>query len=228
MPSRKSSPLKRKTAKIADVLQGFMGDYKWRRRRNPLDQLIATILSQNTSDLNSGRAYRSLRERFPKWEDILAADVKDIADAIRAGGLADRKSRCIKETLSWIKATYGRLNIDFICKMEPEEVYETLCQIKGIGVKTVSVVLAFACGKDVFPVDTHVNRICDRLGLVPPNSSPEKTFRLMQGLFPKGRGIPFHVNMIDFGREVCKSQNPKCHQCPLTRYCQYYKEILAT
>ena len=223
-PEKRSSS-KRKTARISDILQDAMGEYKWGGRGNPLDHLIATILSQNTSDLNSGRAFNSLREKFPTWGDALNANVKDIADAIRSGGLADSKSRSIKEALTWIKETYGRLNIDFICKMEPEEAYETFCQIKGIGVKTVSIVLAFACGVDVFPVDTHVNRVCDRLGLVPPGSTPEKTFRTMQGLVPEGRGISLHANMISFGRKVCHSRSPKCNECPLTRHCRYYKEL---
>ena len=224
MSARNSSSLRRKTTRIANILQDLMGEYRWRKRQNPLDNLIATILSQNTSDLNSGRAYDSLRKRFPNWEDVLAANVKEVADAIRSGGLAHSKSRSIKETLAWIKKTYGRLNIDFICKMKPEEAYETFCQIKGVGVKTVSIVLAFACGVDVFPVDTHVNRVCDRLGLVPSGSSPEKTFRTMQGLVPEGRGISLHANMISFGRKVCHSRKPKCHECLLIRHCRYYKE----
>jgi endonuclease-3 len=153
------------------------------------------------------------------------ADVKDIADAIRPAGLGNQKSRRIQYILRWIYEHYGDLNLDFICAMEPQEVMETFCQLKGIGVKTMSVVLMFSCGVDIFPVDTHVHRLCRRIGLVPSDTkSPEKTFYLMQDSVPQGKAFSFHINLITHGRTICKARKPLCEQCPLTEVCDYYAE----
>ena len=112
-----------------------------------------------------------------------------------------------------------------MCEKDPEWVEETFTQVKGIGVKTINVVLSFACNADRFPVDTHINRICARLGLVPENSSPEKTYKLMADIFPRGKAYSFHINIITHGRQTCKARNPLCAECNLRRLCVYYKKI---
>jgi endonuclease-3 len=183
--------------------------------------MIWTILSQNTNDVLSERAYRSLRKSFPRWEMLLAAPPKKIASAIRVGGLANQKSRNIKDLLKWVKKTYGRLNLDAICEMTPAEAVETFTARRGIGLKTVYVTLMFACGKDVFPVDTHVYRIVRRLGLAPEKASRDKVTALMQLIVPKGEALPLHLNLIRFGREVCDARKPRCWDCNLVDLCLF-------
>ncbi len=216
-----SVPENEKVKKIIDALERKFGIPELEGRSDPLGTLIGTILSQNTNDTNSDRAYSSLREKFPEWEDLLDADPKDIADAIRVGGLANQKAITIKEVLRWIKDTYGKLNLDFICDMDTEEVIRTFTSLKGIGPKTVNVMLLFACGRDVFPVDTHIHRVSGRLGLIPPKTSREKAHELMAKTVPEGKSYSFHINLINFGRTVCGAQNPKCHICPLFDDCTY-------
>lgn len=215
--------LKEKTAKVTQILEKTMGVPQRTNPLDPLENLIVTILSQNTNDRNRDTAYQRLKYRFPNWEAVINADVKEIADAIRPAGLSNQKSRRIQEILRWIHARYGALNLDFICNMDPREVMDTFCKLKGIGVKTMSVVLAFSCGVDIFPVDTHVHRLCRRIGLVSPDTkSPEKTFYLMQTRVPQGKAFSFHLNLIKHGRTICKARKPLCEQCSLTEVCDYY------
>ena len=214
-----------KTRRIMEVLEAVQGVPEPRRPEPPLDALIHTILSQNTNDRNSGRAYESLRTRFPRWEDVLHADPAQIADAIRVGGLAAQKSVRIRDLLAWVKERYGELNLDIVCDMEIEEVFDTLCALPGIGPKTVSVTLLFACGKDVFPVDTHIHRVTRRLGLIPSNCSADKAHILMAELVPPGKSYSFHLNLIRFGREICHARTHECDRCPLPEYCPYWAEL---
>lgn len=218
--------IKAKLQKINDILEAEFGIPEREGDDNPLDVLIHTVLSQNTNDTNSERAYNNLRERFQTWEDLLKADVNDIAEVIRVGGLAKQKSIRIKELLSWIKDIYGELNIDFVCDMEPSDVIEIFTKLKGIGLKTVNVMLCFACGKDVFPVDTHIFRVSKRLALIPNNATPEKAHMIMGQIFPKGKAYSLHVNMITFGREICHAQKPECKRCPLIEYCIAWQEFI--
>lgn len=222
--SRAARPLKELQAKTREVHRRLcrrFGRPRRERREDPLESMVWTILSQNTNDVLSERAYRSLRKTFPRWETMLAAPTAKIARAIRIGGLANQKSRTIKSLLKWSRRTYGRLNLDAMRKMSPAEAVETFTRIRGIGLKTVYVTLMFACGRDVFPVDTHIYRIVRRLALVSEKSSRDKTAERMQPIVPKGEALPFHLNLIRFGREVCKAQNPRCYDCPLVDLCFY-------
>jgi endonuclease III len=188
----------------------------------PLDNLMLTLLSQNTNDRNRDVAYQRLRQRFPTWEAVLAAPVEQVADAIRPAGLANQKSQRMQAILRWIQTTYGALNLDCLCDMDPQDAMQTFCQLKGIGVKTMAVVLTFSCGKDIFPVDTHVHRLCKRIGLVPPDTpSAEKTFALMQPLVPAGKAFSFHINLITHGRTICLARKPACDRCSLREMCDY-------
>lgn len=218
--------LKKKVKEINDILETELGIPERFGERNPLDSLVHTILSQNTNDINSGRAYSNLRAQFLSWEDVLNADVQEIADTIRVGGLANQKSATIKDALAWIKDTYGELNIDFVCDMEPAEAIEMLTKLKGVGLKTVHVMLSFACGKDVFPVDTHILRISKRLDIVPARASADKAHEVWEQLFPSGKAFSLHVNLIEFGRLICHSRNPECSGCPLMEHCIAWPEFL--
>lgn len=213
--------LRAKTLRVAKKLETFLGVPKQAKRLpKPLDMLIATILSQNTNDKNSHRAYTLLRQRFPTWEEVVHAPLRSIKSAIRVGGMANQKSVRIKETLEAINSLYGSYDLAGLNKKPDQSIIEELISLNGVGVKTASCVLLFSLRRDVFPVDTHVHRICNRLGLV-RSQTPDKTFEMMRQLVPKGRGYSFHTNLIRFGRKVCRSQNPGCAVCPVYDECTF-------
>lgn len=212
-----------KAAKIIKVLEAEFGIPQRKSVLDPISNLILTVLSQNTNDKNRDRAYQRLKERFPTWEQVMFANVKEIEEAIRPGGLAQQKSERIQNILKWIHEEYGSFNLDFLCTMNPEQAIEKFCQLKGIGVKTISVVLMFSCGVDIFPVDTHVHRICRLVGLVPEKVSAEKTFWLMQPVVPKGKSFSLHMNFLKLGRTICLARRPRCEQCPINNLCNYYQ-----
>ena len=220
-----SKRLRDKAVKIDLLLEKVYGIPKPGKNVNVLDELILTLLSHNTNDVNRDKGYNRLRELYPTWEIVRKTPRKDVEDAIRVAGLAPAKSGYIKDTLDFITDNWGKLDIDWVCDKDPQWVEDTFTQVKGIGVKTINVVLSFACNADRFPVDTHINRICVRLGFVPENSSPEKTYKLMADIFPKGKAYSFHINIIDHGRQTCKARNPLCDECNLRRHCVYYKNI---
>ncbi len=187
----------------------------------PLDMLIATILSQNTNDRNSHRAYTELRRRFPSWKKLADAPIGSIADAIRSGGMANQKSIRIKQTLKTIKQRFGSHSLNSIRQMSDERVIAELTTLDGVGFKTAACVLLFSLGRDVFPVDTHVHRLCTRLGLNGGSRSPDETYHSMKQIVPRGRGYSLHTNLIRFGRLICKSTNPICGACALFSECRY-------
>jgi endonuclease-3 len=206
---------------IVKALEKHFGVPEWSGKEDPLDGLILTVLSQSTNDRNRDTAYRALRERFSTWEDVMESSTKEIAEAIRPAGLSNQKSVRIKDILKWIHTTYGSLNLDFLCTMDTEEVFDTFIKLKGVGVKTISVVLMFHCGVDIFPVDTHVHRLCRRIGLVPDNSTAEKTHYLMQPDVPNGKSYSLHMNFLKLGRTICQARTPKCDICPIKSHCNY-------
>ena len=211
-----------RVASMVRSLEREFGEPQLRTRPDPLSCLISTILSQNTNDRNRDMALSRLRQRFPTWEEVARATPREIAEAIKVGGLANQKSQRIKDILQWIEQTQGRLSLDFVCSMSLPQAMETLGRLKGVGLKTISVVLLFACGKDVFPVDTHIARICRRTGLVPPNATAEKIFHHMKELVPPGRSLSFHLNLIKLGRSICQARSPLCPRCHINGYCDYW------
>lgn len=215
--------LKQRTQKISDALEKLYGIPEREANVNVLDCLIRTILSQNTNDVNRDKGFTALQERFPTWEEVRKADVEEIGESIRIAGLHVQKSRTIKNFLTWLKANRGKLDLEFICGMESSDAIQFLCQHKGIGIKTASVTLTFACGHEVFPVDTHVIRISRRLGLVPSTCTAEKAHEVMPQIVPVGKSLPFHMNLITFGRKICHARKPECDKCPFTTHCLYFK-----
>jgi endonuclease-3 len=184
----------------------------------PLETLIGTLLSQNTNDQNSYRAWVNLRRKYPAWEDVASAPLKSVAAAIKVGGLKNQKAKRIKEILHHVKREWGAYSLNALRRKTDDEVMDYLLAMKGIGEKTAACVLVISLNRDVFPVDTHIHRICNRLGLVATKSADE-TFRAMKELVPERKAYSFHVNLIQFGREVCKSARPQCMQCPLFDEC---------
>ncbi|MBN1634730.1 MAG: endonuclease III [Ignavibacteria bacterium] len=185
-----------------------------------LDTLIATKLSQNTTDKTSYIAYKNLKKKYKNWGALTNASLREIKEQIKVCGMADTKSKDIKNMLNNMKKNYGTLNLDFLKKYKTEKIYDELLQYKGIGVKTVSCVLAFSMGRKVFPVDTHIHRVLNRLGIV-KTKSPEDTFEKSEALIPGRKKISFHRNLIKFGREICKAVRPLCGLCVLYDYCEF-------
>ena len=214
--------LKAKVRKITLVLEKQYGVPRRGRSGDPLDILIETILSQNTNDQNRDRAYRRLKSRFPHWGDVLKGRTRSIVSAIRPAGLAEQKARRIHEILRWIKKREGRLSLLFLEKMDDEEITKTMGGLKGIGPKTLHCLLLFGLGKEAFPVDTHILRIGKRLGFIPKRMDAEKAHRWMAPLVPKGKSLSLHLNLIRFGRSVCKAKNPSCHACFVRDRCLYH------
>jgi len=190
-----------------------------RRRDNPLDTLIHTILSQNTSDVNSDRAYAALRQRFRDWADVHRAPLRVLISAIRSGGLANIKAVRIKALLEDIWAEQGHFDLSFLRDLSDEEVRAYLARFKGIGSKTIACVLLFGMGRPAFPVDTHVFRVSRRLGLVDGWLSPEKAQESLEPRIPPGERYTLHLHLVRHGREVCKAQRPLCGSCVLARVC---------
>ncbi|HID11977.1 MAG TPA: endonuclease III [Candidatus Latescibacteria bacterium] len=207
-----------KLLRISRTLEGVYGVPRWAGPRDPLEILVRAILSQNTNDINSGRAYRNLRERFPTWEDVAEAPVEEVAEAIRVGGLSGIKAGRIQGVLRWARGKFGGFRLP-VREMDVDKAMALLCGLEGVGIKTASVVLLFACGRDVFPVDTHIHRVCTRLGLLPPRTSPEEAHRTLGEMVPEGKSYPLHLNLIHFGREICHAQRPECGRCPLWDKC---------
>jgi len=206
---------------IVQNLENTFGEPKLKRKSDPLSMRINIILSQATSDANSDRTFRNVKKRFTNWENVLAADESEIADAIRLGGLANQKAKVIKNLLSQIKEIRGTVSLKFIEKMSNDEARDFLLNFRGIGPKTVACTLLFACHKEVFPIDTHIFRILKRMGILPEKITDTKAHRLLDDLAPTGKFYSLHVNLIRLGRNICRPRDPLCEQCPLIEYCDY-------
>lgn len=191
---------------------------------DPLDLLIATILSQNTNDNNSYKAFRTLKDRYKSWEQLLDVKRTSIEKLIRIAGLAKQKSFAIKNLIANL-GTKGKVNLNFIRDYDNEKAIELLTSFKGIGVKTASCVLLFALDRNVCPVDTHVHRTTNRIGIVSAKT-PDKTFYVLNKNFPDGIAHSFHTNLIRLGREICKPAKPNCGVCPLIDICKYPQKNL--
>lgn len=205
--------------KITLLLEKTYGIPKKESRVDPLDILIQTILSQNTSDLNRDMAYKRMKTQFRRWEDVLEAKTKALVSAIRSGGLANQKSIRIREVLRWIKKYYGRLSLAPLQKMDSEEIKKTIGRLKGIGPKTVNCLLLFGLGREAFPVDTHILRVGKRFGFIPRRMDAEEAHQWMIPLVPRRKSLSLHLNLIRFGRSLCKPRNPDCYSCFLTEEC---------
>jgi endonuclease-3 len=210
-----------RTSAVTTLLERFQGEPRWEGPSDPLDSLVRTLLSQSTNDNNRDLAYGRLRRGFHTWREVMEAPRAAVAEAIRPAGLSNQKSERLIAMLRWIEAEFGELNLGFLHEMPIDEAFKRFTRVKGIGVKTVAVVLMFACGRDVFPVDTHVHRIVRRLGLVPDKADAVKTFELMAPLVPPGKSYSLHMNLLRFGRTVCTARKPKCLECSLYDLCKW-------
>ena len=224
-PLEAASPRKTVEAMVGLLERAFGGEAWDRRRRppDPLDSLMRTILSQNTTDENRDRAYEALKAKLPTWEAVMEAPPEAVKEAIRVAGLANQKGPAMQSVLRWLHSERGELNLDFIGDLPEEEAVRVLTRHRGVGIKTASIVLAFACNKDLCAVDTHVHRILRRVGIVAEGCGREKAHLELAPLIPKGKARSFHVNLIDFGKTVCTARQPACDSCPIVTMCRYYE-----
>ena len=213
------SPETTRVTQVLRLLRKEYGPRKWQPGRDPLSSLIATVLSQNTSDVNSHRAFAALVNRFGSWESVATADVSELAEAIRAGGLADIKAKRIKLILHEIKEKQGSLDLSFLDNVGLAEAKAWLRQLPGVGPKTAGCVLLFSLGKPAMPVDTHVYRVAKRLGLIGARASVEKAHEILESLVPPKNVYEFHILMVEHGRRACKAQRPRCTVCVLRALC---------
>ncbi len=202
-------------------LMQFYGEPVWRNPLPPIDELISTILSQNTNDRNRDIAFERLKEKFKRWEELPDANVSEVISAIQIAGLANQKGPRIQQVLREILSERGNLNLNFLSDLPVEEAKNWLMRFKGVGPKTASIVLQFSLGKPAFPVDTHIYRITGRLGLRPEKMTVEDAHHYMESLFPPESYYACHLNIIRLGREICHARKPDCNNCPLIYICNY-------
>ena len=220
------SNLPAKIRTISIKLEKVYGKKRWKVHSDPLSELIATILSQNTSDINSHRAFLNIKSRFKTWDRVRKAKAKQIADTIRSGGLADIKAKRIKVILQQIFEENGKLNLNILKRWSTEKIRKYLGRFNGVGEKTIACVLLFSLKRPSLPVDTHVLRVSKRLGLVPQKVNARKAELILEELVPSGWVYQFHLNLIDHGRKICKATNPLCRECVLLEICGYGKKRL--
>jgi endonuclease-3 len=209
---------------VHERLIDLYGEPRWRPHLDPISELVSTILSQNTNDVNRDRAFRRLRERFPTWEAVRDADLQAVKDAIRVSGLANHKGPAIQRALAHITARHGELGLDFLKDMPVAEAKAWLTAINGVGPKTAAIVLLFSLGRPAFPVDTHVHRVTRRLGLIGPKVNRERAHVLLESTLPEKIYYAFHLNVIRHGREVCAAREPRCEVCALQDMCDDYAQ----
>jgi len=184
-----------------------------------MSELVLTILSQNTSDTNSGRAFMRLRQRFASWEELLATDPDDIIQAIQSGGLARIKAPRIKAILEEVWARQASFDLMFLKDLPMDEAKAWLRSLPGVGPKTAACVLMFALGRPALPVDTHVYRVAQRLGLVPAKAGAAEAHDILEAILEPAEVYPFHISLIKHGRRLCRAQRPLCERCPLLVGC---------
>ncbi len=226
MSSRTANPKKRTRAKaqlspaeIVRRLSARYGEPVWRPHGDPMAELVLTILSQNTSDTNSGRAFMRLVRRFPDWRRLMEAPVSEIEREIAVGGLARQKAPRIKASLEAVWAARGSFDLEFLRELPLDEAKSWLREMKGVGPKTAACVLMFSFGRPALPVDTHVHRVAQRLGLVPERTTAEQAHDILEAMLEPELVFPFHIMLIKHGRRLCRAQRPLCEQCPLLDGC---------
>ena len=210
---------------VHQQLIDFYGFPQWRDPLPPIDELVSTILSQNTNDTNRDRAFQALKSRFPTWEEVRDADTSLVIETIRPAGLANQKGPRIQNILQEITRQRGGLDLSFLNEMSTDEARNWLMQFKGVGPKTAAIVLQFSLEKPAFPVDTHIYRVTGRLGIRPEKMNADQAHDFLAGLLPPETYYAAHLNLIRLGREICHARKPDCPRCPLQDFCDYYANL---
>ncbi|HUF52544.1 MAG TPA: endonuclease III [Dehalococcoidia bacterium] len=225
MPRHKAPPTLT-PEEIVRRLSALYGEPVWRPHGDPMTELVLTILSQNTTDTNSGRAFMGLRARFPTWNALAEAPTEEIERAIAVGGLAKQKAPRIKASLNAVRERVGSWDLGFLRDMPLDEAKAWLRELNGVGPKTAACVLMFALGMPALPVDTHVHRVAGRLGLVPPGTTPEKSHDILEHNLHPALVYALHISLIKHGRRLCRAQRPLCERCPLLDGCPAGQALL--
>ncbi|MFN2303342.1 MAG: endonuclease III domain-containing protein [Anaerolineales bacterium] len=211
--------------RIQNIRQELIEAYGMPISRDPLppvDELVSTILSQNTNDDNRDAAFQNLKSSFKDWEDVMNADTDAIIEAIRTAGLANQKGPRIQQALKDIADhNDGDINLAFLRDLPKEQARHWLMERKGVGPKTVAIVLLFALGIPAFPVDTHIYRVTGRLGIRPKDLSVQKTHTYLEERIPQDAFYDLHLNLIRLGRQVCGARKWQCYRCPVENLCEF-------
>jgi endonuclease III len=212
---------KKRALKVHQTLLEAFGEPIWRNPLPAIDELVSTILSQNTNDINRDKAFDSLRAQFPTWEVVRDAPAQAVIEAVRVAGLANQKGPRIQQVLREITAECGSLDLSFLADWEVEKARAWLTKFNGVGPKTAAIVLCFSLGKPAFPVDTHVYRVSGRIGLRPEKMNVEQAHAHLEALFPPETYYAAHLNIIRLGREICQARKPNCPACPINHLCNF-------
>lgn len=214
-----------KAQSIADSLVGHYGEPRWQRGEDPVDTLIGTILSANTNDVNSGRAFDQLQAAFDHdWGQARTAPLDEIKAAIRPAGMYNQKAPHLVATLEKLWRDRGEYNLDFLSDLPVADALDYLQTFPGVGHKTASIVLLFCFNRGAFPVDTHVQRISRRLGVSGRNAATLAVKQKWEALLPAECFYALHLNLIRLGREICQAREARCALCPLQPLCDYYNQ----
>jgi len=218
--------LAKRALRVHQLLLDHYGQPTWRSPLPAIDELVSTILSQNTNDTNRDRAFGLLRTALPTWESVRDAPTDVVVNAIRPAGLANQKGPRIQQVLRAITEERGSLDLEFLRGMPTEEARAWLTRFNGVGPKTAAIVLQFSLGKPAFPVDTHIYRVTGRLGLRPEKMPVEEAHSHFEKILPPETYYAAHLNLIRHGREVCGARQPRCDKCILRRNCNYYTNVV--
>jgi len=213
--------LKTRAIAIHKKLIKVFGEPIWRTPLPAIDELVSTILSQNTNDVNRDRGFNALRAKFSTWEEVRDANVEDVIAAIKPAGLANQKGPRIQQVLRAISEERGALNLDFLAGLPVEEARAWLTKFNGVGPKTAAIVLCFSLNMPAFPVDTHIYRVSGRIGLRPEKMTVEQAHPYLESVFPPETYYAAHLNIIRLGREICGARKPNCPQCPIRELCDF-------
>lgn len=208
-------------AQVQERLRHRFGTPPWHVEFPAVDELVCTILSQNTNDINRDKAFQALKERYPDWESVRDADPAELQYVIRIAGLANQKGPNIQAALRGITEERGEIDLDWLKEKDPEEARDWLVKLRGVGPKTAAIVMVFSLGMPAFPVDTHIYRVTGRIGLRPQDLDVSKTHAYMEQIADPRDFGSLHLNLIDLGREICQARKPKCPICPISDLCQF-------
>ena len=211
---------------VQPALAQYYGELFWKQNLDPLSELVLTILSQHTNDNNRDRAFATMKSRYPTWEEVVEVPPEELADSIRVGGLGNIKAPRIQTVLRQIWQERGSWDLSFLTTMPVEEAKAWLSKFNGVGPKTAACVLMFGCGTPVFPVDTHIYRVSQRIGLIDARTNAEKAHAVLEGMVVPEKRYTFHINLIQHGRKICKAQRPLCELCPVREWCNYYNSLV--
>ena len=215
------SSLAHRALKIHEKLLEVFGEPIWRNPLPPVDELVSTILSQNTNDVNRDRAFNALTAKFATWESVRDAEESEVVAAIRPAGLANQKGPRIQKVLRQITEERGSLDLSFLSDLPLEEARTWLTKFNGVGPKTAAIVLCFSLGRPAFPVDTHIYRASGRIGLRPEKMTVEQAHPHLEKLFPPETYYAAHLNLIRLGRQTCHARKPDCPNCPIRQLCDF-------